>query len=40
MDAQTASQIAEDIWCIKTSLRLIQAVLLSRWLTWLWRGKQ
>lgn len=37
MDAQTASQVVEDIWSIKTSLRLIQAILLCWLLTWLWR---
>lgn len=40
MDAQTASQIAEDIWYIKTTLSLIQAVLVCWLLAWLWRGKQ
>ena len=39
MDAQTASQIADDIWYIKTSLRLIQAILLCWWIAWLWRTR-
>ena len=39
MDAQTASQIADDIWYIKTCLRWILAVLLCWWIAWLWRTR-
>lgn len=39
MDAQTASQVVEDIWYIKTYLSLIQAILLCWLLMWLWRTR-